>query len=224
MRRLVLLDGYKKCSKCGVIKPATLGYFCHSGIHKDGLYPSCKICQRARGHEYYQEHSEQVNARTGQNQRSNPERCRRYSDKWRAGHREQYLKSAQKRSADWRENNRDIDRVAAKRWRLEHNTEYRVIQHRARALRRDCQGDFTAEQWEGVKAMFDYRCPRCGKREPEIALSIDHITPLAFGGSNDISNIQPLCKPCNAAKGARVVIDYRVGLQTVGMTRQYSLV
>jgi 5-methylcytosine-specific restriction endonuclease McrA len=30
----------------------------------------------------------------------------------------------------------------------------------------------------------------------------DHITPVAHGGSNDMSNLQAACKSCNAAKGA----------------------
>lgn len=36
----------------------------------------------------------------------------------------------------------------------------------------------------------------------------DHVVPVLFGGSNDISNIQPLCRSCNSSKGASTV-DYR---------------
>ncbi|MEO3677390.1 HNH endonuclease [Rheinheimera sp. FR7-31] len=34
-------------------------------------------------------------------------------------------------------------------------------------------------------------------------LAIDHIVPLAKGGTNDPTNLQILCKHCNSAKGAR---------------------
>lgn len=34
------------------------------------------------------------------------------------------------------------------------------------------------------------------------AVEVDHIKPLAFGGSDDRSNKQALCKPCHAAKSA----------------------
>jgi 5-methylcytosine-specific restriction endonuclease McrA len=32
-------------------------------------------------------------------------------------------------------------------------------------------------------------------------LTIEHLTPLSFGGSNDPSNIALACAPCNHAKG-----------------------
>jgi 5-methylcytosine-specific restriction endonuclease McrA len=46
----------------------------------------------------------------------------------------------------------------------------------------------------------DYRCQSCGASVTETKLSIDHIIPLAIGGSNDLSNLQTLCLPCNQRK------------------------
>ncbi len=37
---------------------------------------------------------------------------------------------------------------------------------------------------------------------------IDHIMPLALGGSNAPSNLQLLCAPCNLSKSARHPIDF----------------
>lgn len=44
------------------------------------------------------------------------------------------------------------------------------------------------------------RCNECGATD---SLEIDHIVALARGGTNDIDNLQVLCKPCNRSKGAR---------------------
>jgi 5-methylcytosine-specific restriction endonuclease McrA len=40
-------------------------------------------------------------------------------------------------------------------------------------------------------------CVRCGKGR-----GIDHISPMASGGPNELANLQDLCPPCNAEKAA----------------------
>lgn len=48
-----------------------------------------------------------------------------------------------------------------------------------------------------------WQCKGCGQKGNEATLEIDHIVPLALGGSNDISNLQVLCRSCNRQKGGR---------------------
>jgi len=64
-------------------------------------------------------------------------------------------------------------------------------------------GSFTVGEWENLKKQFNHTCPLCGKSEPEIVLTIDHIIPLSRGGSNWIENIQPLCLSCNCRKNKK---------------------
>jgi len=45
-----------------------------------------------------------------------------------------------------------------------------------------------------------HRCNRCGSEKD---LTVDHIIPLAKGGSNDLSNFQTLCRRCNSRKSDR---------------------
>lgn len=43
------------------------------------------------------------------------------------------------------------------------------------------------------------RCAQCGDLE---RLTVDHIQPIAQGGTNDIGNLQILCHSCNVKKGS----------------------
>lgn len=68
---------------------------------------------------------------------------------------------------------------------------------------------FTKKEWEDLKKLYNYSCLMCNRQEPEITLTIDHIIPSSKLGTNDILNIQPLCRSCNSSKGNRIVINFR---------------
>lgn len=53
-----------------------------------------------------------------------------------------------------------------------------------------------AEVW----ARDGLRCVDCGSTED---ITIDHIIAVANGGTNDIDNLQTLCRSCNSKKGTR---------------------
>lgn len=66
------------------------------------------------------------------------------------------------------------------------------------------KGSHSQEEWELLKAQYNYTCPACGKSEPEIKLTEDHIIPLTKNGSDFIHNIQSLCKSCNSIKHDKI--------------------
>lgn len=45
-------------------------------------------------------------------------------------------------------------------------------------------------------------CVECGETNQSL-LTIDHIVPIAKGGTNDESNLRVLCILCNDEKGAK---------------------
>lgn len=51
-------------------------------------------------------------------------------------------------------------------------------------------------------------CVVCGLDDLD-ALEVDHVVPRSRGGSNALHNLQLLCGPCNQAKGARTMEEWR---------------
>ena len=51
----------------------------------------------------------------------------------------------------------------------------------------------------------EFSCVYCGATPPAVVLQIDHIHPVAEGGSNHIDNLITSCQPCNIGKGANLL-------------------
>ncbi|MFN4774380.1 MAG: HNH endonuclease [Pseudanabaena sp.] len=59
-----------------------------------------------------------------------------------------------------------------------------------------------AGKWWAVLARDKWRCLSCGRsaKEDGVLLEVDHIIPRSKGGSDDMINLQTLCKKCNIGK------------------------
>lgn len=47
-----------------------------------------------------------------------------------------------------------------------------------------------------------HACQYCGRLAPDVILHIDHVEPVALGGSDDPSNLVTACKDCNSGKAS----------------------
>ena len=52
-----------------------------------------------------------------------------------------------------------------------------------------------------------FTCQYCGRMSPDVILEIDHIKPVADGGTNEILNLITSCRDCNRGKGKRKLSD-----------------
>jgi 5-methylcytosine-specific restriction endonuclease McrA len=66
------------------------------------------------------------------------------------------------------------------------------------------RGTHTQAQWMELCRHYGYRCLKCSARQ----CTRDHVLPISIGGSDHITNLQPLCRVCNCGKGT-MHVDHR---------------
>ena len=73
-----------------------------------------------------------------------------------------------------------------------------------------------------VFAQDNFTCRACGYTDDcAFNLTVDHIYPIAAGGSNNVENLQCLCQVCNAIKGAIVTPEFEIR-EPMDMSRPYQ--
>ena len=74
---------------------------------------------------------------------------------------------------------------------------YRKFTHLRTELRPASREHLSASKRKRILLRGKGRCMKCGSGEN---LEIDHVVPLARGGSNRLENLQLLCRDCNRRK------------------------
>lgn len=212
----------QRCIVCETWKPCDA----FSPKKKGGYDRRCKACEAKRRREYVAANRAEVKAKRRQQYYADVESSREKNRAYYLANRDR--KQQQDRERDRRPANREkrrtrvrdyyarnqereqaLGRERSRRWRKE-KPEQKAAQGRRRRARIALNpGSHTEAEWQALKAQYGHRCLRCGRREPEVTLTRDHVIPLGLpGASNGIENIQLLCGACNAWKRRRA-IDYR---------------
>ena len=203
----------KRCTKCGVVKPRN--EMRSLSTAKDGMYPSCKECHNRDSREYKRANREKMtqSARDYRNKMRENDlpRLRELERKARIS-RKEYIKqyyinnkpAERAKRKDYYAANKDKWVKYGRTYSRNNPDKIAENNHKRRAGRKTGE-HYTAEQWKQLCDDCGNKCLCCGD---ETKLTIDHIVPISKGGTNHISNIQPLCYPCNRKKWTQI-IDYR---------------
>lgn len=194
----------RACTKCKVEHPRMPEFFPSNRRMKDGMSSWCHGCHRDAARRRYWANPEPVRDRARDWGRANPERNRQRVASW--SHQNAERKSALDR--EWRAKNSERKKENDRRWR-DNNLERdrlnrRLREARRRERKRNAPGYATQKQVMDRVAYYGWKCWVCrGPFE-----QIDHVVPLALGGSGWPANLRPICAFCNQSKGARRPLDF----------------
>lgn len=115
------------------------------------------------------------------------------------------------RVARYRDENREKVRAGHRAHYANDPIKRRAMSHTQRAKRAKAPGSHTKEDVLDILQAQKSKCAccRCSIKQ---RYHIDHIVPLARGGSNDRRNLQLLCAGCNQRKSAKDPIDHMQSL------------
>lgn len=104
----------------------------------------------------------------------------------------------------WYLANRERARETSRQWS-------HLNRERKAAYQRPRSANLSAAQWTDadvaqVRTLLEGECAYCGANGK---LTLDHVIPLARGGSHRLENLVAACKSCNSRKGARDELEFR---------------
>src|SRR6266478_5013751 len=211
----------KRCTKCSQEFPATNEYF---SLHKQGtncLRAQCKICERNYTKQYKIQH---------------PDKVIQWDKKFRATHVEKLKNDAKKRylknrtkvikaATQWQKDNPDRVKVSRAGYRSRHKVQIRQTKRdyyrsnptqsiakcaRYRARKRNALGTYTSTDILKQLKRQRNQCYWCNCTLDN-TYHVDHVVPLARGGSNFPENIVIACPHCNQSRGAKLPSEWPEG-------------
>ena len=184
--------GRRNCRECE--RAASLRW-----INKDRAR-SLKLQRERRSQESKEKQRERQRAEYARN----PDRFKKSRARYLAKNPEK----VRERKRRWAIANRDKVRDGAAKSRAK-NHEHRSAQVRnRRAKQRNAGGRHTAKDIAVIAEAQGHKCAYCRANLRKVKRHVDHIMPIALGGSNDRSNLQLLCVPCNLSKQAKHPIEF----------------
>lgn len=198
--------------------------------HKSG---ACKICKNARDAKYGRNHRAKRNLYESNWRIENPEKNAAYKAKYRAANKDKLnlsraayraankekIKKSQteyrilnrdkinSKNKEYRIANPEKAKASSAAWAAANIESCRIKTQNRNARKRANGGRLSRDIAQKLLVLQKNKCACCG-----IPLGdnyhLDHIVPIALGGSNTDYNIQLLHDKCNLQKGAKHPIDF----------------
>lgn len=195
----------KRCCECGETK--ALDEFHREGKSKDGRRPSCKVCRCATARARHDAQRDELLTRRRESYREDPHRQKASAAAWRTANRERALEVQR----NYYVRNKETVQARIKAWQNAHPDKLLEYNRRNGPKRRAWKAGAYIEAID-VDALVlrdEGRCGICGEDlypiPGRVCFDVDHIVPLALGGSHEMANVQLSHPACNRSKGGRML-------------------
>lgn len=178
---------------------------CQTQTERD-IHGNCRPCDRARSAAWRAANPE----KTRTYQAANPEKLQAARARYEAANRDQrrHSRSLVGRAVVWRAANPEKVRAAVAKWKEANPEKCRIYRQNRRARKRMDGGKISPDLAARLYKLQRGKCA-CGcKQSLGNDYHLDHIMPIALGGSNTDDNIQLLRQQCNNQKSAKHPIDF----------------
>jgi 5-methylcytosine-specific restriction endonuclease McrA len=163
--------------------------------------------ERERLAKWRDRNREKVNAKS-RRANATPER-KAYKAAWYQAHRTEIVARL---TGDKLARRKEQNKASAKAWAKANPEKFashmRIHASKRRAQKHQSGGKHTSADLAEILTAQGGCCAYCRISLKRAKKHVDHIVPLARGGSNGRENIQYLCAPCNQAKSAKDPIDF----------------
>lgn len=211
----------KHCTKCNT--DLDLASFSRDKNRRDGLSPWCRACCRESNRKWREANADLVAAKELAYRQANREAARVRAREWAAANPERVRESKKARAQEtvaeraayqreWYINNADAARKRAQEWKRANRDRARLSSRLAQQRRnaRKRQATVFAISAKDLRALLSAPCRVTGCTNTD--MQMDHVIPIARGGSHGIGNLAPLCGTHNNMKNDRTWIEFRAYL------------
>lgn len=188
-------------SASGLIAPAKIKT-CRRGLHSF-TGRQCEECVKSNRLARYAANPEKYRASVAAWQSSNPEKVKTRMSKYYVENKEMLNEKHSK----WVNENPEKAKKNIVEWCAKNKDSVRIYSHTRRARKRENGGKLSKGLADKLFKLQKGKCACCKKLLGD-NYHMDHIMPLAKGGSNTDDNMQLLTATCNLQKRAKDPIDF----------------
>ena len=202
----------KTCCLCH--KEKSTSAFAKDSGRLDGLQPRCRECQAQLTAAWREANRELLRQKSTIYRAENPEKRKASVLAWdmanrernNARHRANYAADPEKHKAQdraYHKDHREQDTARMARWRAANPDRAREGIRRYRTLKLNAY--VAPVDFEFIYQRDKGLCQICLKPVERTRATLDHIIPLARGGTHEPNNVQIAHGSCNSSKGVRIL-------------------